>query len=99
VDVHRIDVADLAELRRTAAAQERHRITSDLQDLVHHRLSSLEAHGRAAALATRDLDEQRGRDALDLTLHAVLDLTETALVDLREFMSALRTAPAPGRPH
>jgi signal transduction histidine kinase len=82
----------LAESRRRAAARERCRITHELQDLVGPHLSSLAAHGRAAALAARDLDEQ-SRDALDVSLHAVLDLTETALADLREFVSGLRATP------
>ena len=78
----------LAESRRTAAARERCRITRELQDLVGPHLHTLAAHGQAAAVAARELD-QDGLDTLDTSLRAVLDLTEAALADLREFVSGL----------
>jgi signal transduction histidine kinase len=97
VDCHPVDAArSLVASRRSAAAEERCRITRELQDLVGPHLSSLAAHGQAAALAARDLDED-GLDTLDVSLRAVLDLTETALADLREFVSGLHAAPGAPR--
>jgi signal transduction histidine kinase len=84
----------LAESSRRAATRERCRITRELDELIGHRLSSLAAHGRAAALAAREPDEH-GTDDLDANLRAVLDLTESALADLREFVSGLHTGPGP----
>jgi signal transduction histidine kinase len=84
----------LAESSRRAATRERGRLTRELDDLIGHRLSSLAAHGRAAALAAREPDEH-GTDSLDASLRAVLDLTESALADLREFVSGLHTDPEP----
>lgn len=87
----------LAESSRRAATRERGRLTRELDDLVGLRLCSLAAHGRAAARAARDLDEHSPAD-LDVSLRAVLDLTETALADLREFVSGLHAdAEPPGR--
>jgi signal transduction histidine kinase len=85
----------LAESSRRAATRERCRITRELDELIGHRLRSLAAHGRAAALAAREPDEH-GTDDLDASLRAVLDLTESALADLREFVSGLHTGPGPG---
>jgi signal transduction histidine kinase len=84
----------LAESSRRAATRERGRITRELDDLIGQRLWSLAAHGRAAALAAREPDEH-GTDSLDASLRAVLDLTESALADLREFVSGLHTDPDP----
>src|SRR3954471_13437127 len=84
----------LAESSRRAATRERGRITRELDDLIGHRLSSLAAHGRAAALAAREPDEH-GTDSLDASLRAVLDLTESALAHLGEVVSGLPTDPDP----
>jgi signal transduction histidine kinase len=85
---------DYTELLARAAAEarrsERKRFTRDLHDSIVQQVFSLRMHASALSVQLEDRDEALERGRLLEISHELADLSESALVDLRELMYELR---------
>ena len=71
-----------------AEMEQRHQIARDLHDTISQHLFSVGLHGRTAQLAAAEGGEDR-REILDHSLKAVIELSESALADMRDFVFRL----------
>lgn len=78
----------IAASQDRAETAERHRIARDLHDTVSQQLFSLGLHGRTAQLAAQQVSGD-GREILDHSLRALIELAENAQDDMRGFVFKL----------